>query len=135
MYSCRQEALWGHISVSLAKVNPPNCVVLTGYHWSHLGPVVCKVQGVTSYQEQYTELVLGSAAVCFNKLYGLECDFEVVLHSGQVQEEAFYVFDIGDIVHKHREWKLKMSRIEPHYGKTESQALICHIQYFFKHSA
>ncbi|KDR16679.1 Ornithine decarboxylase, partial [Zootermopsis nevadensis] len=33
-----------------------------------------------------------------------------------VQEEAFYVCDIGDIVHKHREWKLKMPRVEPHYA-------------------
>lgn len=39
----------------------PNCMFLTGYHWSHLGPVVWKVQGVTLYQKQYRELVLGSA--------------------------------------------------------------------------
>jgi hypothetical protein len=89
------------------------------------------VQGVTLYQKQYTELVHESSLVCFNKLYGFECHCEVVLHSGQVQEEAFYVCDIGDIVHKHREWKLKMPRVEPHYGKTESQYIVCNIQYIF----
>lgn len=97
--------------------DPPNCMFLTGYHLSHIVTVVWKVQGVPLYQKQYRELVLGSAAVHFNKLYGLECDCDVILHSGQVQEEAFYVCDIGDIVHKHREWKLKMPRVEPFYGK------------------
>jgi len=62
----------------------------------------------------------GSAAVRFNKLYGLEYDCDIILHSGQVQEEAFYVCDVGDIVHKHREWKRKMPRVEPFYGKTGS---------------
>jgi hypothetical protein len=90
---------------------------------------------VTLYQKQYTELVLGSAALCFNKLCVLECYCEVVLYSGQVQEEPFYVCDIGDIVHKHREWKLKMPRVEPHYGKTDPQDILCHIPYFFMHSA
>lgn len=33
-----------------------------------------------------------------------------------VQEEAFYVCDIGDIVRKHKEWKLKMPRVEPYYA-------------------
>ncbi|KAJ9592498.1 hypothetical protein L9F63_015815 [Diploptera punctata] len=33
-----------------------------------------------------------------------------------VQEEPFYVFDIGDIVHKYKEWKLKMPRVEPFYA-------------------
>ena len=126
MHSHHQEALWGiYFDVTCKStihptVCPPNCRFLTGYHWSHLGPVVWKVQGVTLYQTQYRELVLGSAEVCCNKLYGLECDCGVILHSGQVQEEAFYVCDIGDIVHKHREWKLKMPRVEPHYGKAGS---------------
>ncbi len=38
-----------------------------------------------------------------------------VAHSG-VQEEAFYVMDIGDIIRKHKEWKLKMPRVAPFYG-------------------
>jgi hypothetical protein len=99
---------------------------LISYYWLHLGPVVWKLQGVTLYQEQYGELVLGSAAVRFNKLCHLKCDCDVILHSGQVQEEAFYVCDIGDIVHKHREWKLKMPRVEPHYGKSGSKMKYIH---------
>ena len=90
--------------------------------------MVWKVQGVTLYQNQYRELVLGSAEVCCNKLYGLECDSDIILHSGQVQEEAFYVCDIGDIVHKHREWKLKMPRVEPHYGKAWSYSIFFYAQ-------
>jgi hypothetical protein len=39
-----------------------------------------------------------------------------VAHSG-VQEEAFYVLDVGDIIRKHKEWKLKMPRVAPFYGK------------------
>ncbi|XP_057377683.1 ornithine decarboxylase-like [Daphnia carinata] len=38
-----------------------------------------------------------------------------VAHSG-VQEEAFYVMDIGDIIRKHKEWKLKMPRVAPFYA-------------------
>lgn len=38
-----------------------------------------------------------------------------VAHSG-VQEEAFYVLDVGDIIRKHKEWKLKMPRVAPFYG-------------------
>lgn len=33
------------------------------------------------------------------------------------QEEAFYVCDIGDIVRKHKIWKAKLPRVEPHYGR------------------
>lgn len=33
-----------------------------------------------------------------------------------VQEEAFYVCDIGEIVQKHKIWKLAMPRVEPHYA-------------------
>lgn len=34
-----------------------------------------------------------------------------------MQEEAFYVLDIGDIVRKHQIWKEKMPRVSPYYGK------------------
>lgn len=40
-----------------------------------------------------------------------------VANSG-VQEEAFYVLDVGDIVRKHKEWKLKLPRVAPFYGKS-----------------
>lgn len=32
------------------------------------------------------------------------------------QEDAFYVCDIGDIVHKHTTWTAKLPRVQPHYG-------------------
>uniref|UniRef100_A0A1B6CXQ9 ornithine decarboxylase n=2 Tax=Clastoptera arizonana TaxID=38151 RepID=A0A1B6CXQ9_9HEMI len=32
------------------------------------------------------------------------------------QEEAFYVFDVGDIVKKHKEWKMKLPRVSPFYA-------------------
>lgn len=35
-----------------------------------------------------------------------------------LQEEAFYVLDIGDIVQKHQIWKEKLPRVEPYYGKS-----------------
>lgn len=34
-----------------------------------------------------------------------------------LQEEAFYVLDIGDIVRKHQIWKEKLPRVEPFYGE------------------
>lgn len=34
-----------------------------------------------------------------------------------LQEEAFYVLDIGDVVRKHQIWKEKMPRVSPYYGK------------------
>ncbi|CAB3378011.1 Hypothetical predicted protein [Cloeon dipterum] len=40
---------------------------------------------------------------------------EQIAYSG-MQEEAFYVLDIGDIVRKHEEWKLKLPKVEPHYA-------------------
>jgi hypothetical protein len=43
---------------------------------------------------------------------------ELLFYSVQVQEEAFYVCDVGDVVRKHKEWKLKLPRVEPHYGNT-----------------
>jgi hypothetical protein len=61
-------------------------------------------------------LILEGSGVC------LKFNCEVVFYSGQVQEEAFYVCDIGDIVRKHKEWKLKMPRVEPHYGKTDFES-------------
>lgn len=33
-----------------------------------------------------------------------------------LQEEAFYVLDIGDIVNKHQAWKEKIPRVTPYYG-------------------
>lgn len=33
-----------------------------------------------------------------------------------LQEEAFYVLDIGDIVHKHQIWKEKLPRVDPYYA-------------------
>lgn len=38
-----------------------------------------------------------------------------IANSG-VQEEAFYVLDIGEIVQKHKLWKHAMPRVEPHYA-------------------
>lgn len=38
-----------------------------------------------------------------------------VANSG-AQEEAFYVLDVGDIVRKHKEWKLKLPRVTPFYA-------------------
>lgn len=40
-----------------------------------------------------------------------------------VQEDAFYVCDIGEIVQKHKLWKLAMPRVDPHYGT--------HLQQYF----
>jgi len=36
--------------------------------------------------------------------------------TSDVQEEAFYVLDIGDIVQKHKIWKEKLPRVHPYYG-------------------
>lgn len=33
-----------------------------------------------------------------------------------LQEDAFYVCDIGDIVRKHRIWKTSLPRVQPYYG-------------------
>ncbi|XP_011502965.1 PREDICTED: ornithine decarboxylase 1-like [Ceratosolen solmsi marchali] len=38
-----------------------------------------------------------------------------IANSG-LQEEAFYVLDVGDIVHKHQIWKEKLPRVEPFYA-------------------
>lgn len=35
-----------------------------------------------------------------------------------LQEEAFYVLDVGDIVRKHRVWTEKLPRVSPYYGTT-----------------
>lgn len=34
-----------------------------------------------------------------------------------LQDDAFFVCDLGDIVNKYREWRHVMPRVEPHYGK------------------
>lgn len=34
----------------------------------------------------------------------------------QVKDEAFYILDIGTIIHKHHEWLSKLPRVKPHYG-------------------
>lgn len=39
-----------------------------------------------------------------------------VAHSG-IQEDAFYILDLGDIIRKHKEWILSMPRVTPFYGK------------------
>ncbi|XP_015113581.1 ornithine decarboxylase [Diachasma alloeum] len=41
-----------------------------------------------------------------------------------LQEEAFYVLDIGDIVKKHQIWKEKMPRVEPYYAVKCNDSLI-----------
>lgn len=38
-----------------------------------------------------------------------------------LQEEAFYVLDIGDIVQKHQIWKEKLPRVDPYYGMLNSK--------------
>lgn len=38
------------------------------------------------------------------------------LANSGVQEEAFYILDVGDVIRKHEEWKLKMPRVSPFYG-------------------
>lgn len=35
-----------------------------------------------------------------------------------LQEEAFYVLDVGDIVQKHQIWEKKLPRVKPYYGKS-----------------
>lgn len=32
------------------------------------------------------------------------------------RDEAFFVFDINDIIHKHDEWQRKMPRVSTFYG-------------------
>uniref|UniRef100_T1IXP3 ornithine decarboxylase n=1 Tax=Strigamia maritima TaxID=126957 RepID=T1IXP3_STRMM len=38
------------------------------------------------------------------------------LASRPEQEEAFYVVDLSDVVWKHKQWKMKMPRVEPFYA-------------------
>lgn len=38
-----------------------------------------------------------------------------IIDSG-VQEDAFYVLDVGEIVRQHKEWKMKLPRVEPFYA-------------------
>lgn len=56
-----------------------------------------------------------------------------------LQEEAFYVLDIGDIVQKHQIWKEKLPRVEPYYGKSLTLEFIScmiygYLQKFFNSS-
>ena len=44
-------------------------------------------------------------------------DFIRHLVRSREQEEAFLVMDLDDIVRKHKQWKLKLPRIVPFYGK------------------
>lgn len=48
-----------------------------------------------------------------------------IAHSG-VQEEAFYVMDVGDVIRKHKEWKLKMPRVAPFYGNQMHKQIQIH---------
>lgn len=48
---------------------------------------------------------------------------EEITNSG-LQEEAFYVLDIGDIVKKHQIWKEKLPRVEPFYAVKCNDSLI-----------
>lgn len=41
-----------------------------------------------------------------------------------VQEDAFFVCDIGDVVSKHQEWITKLPRIQPHYAVKCNDSLI-----------
>lgn len=50
-----------------------------------------------------------------------ECDVMTVIKNiawSGLQEEAFYVLDIGDIVRKHQIWKEKLPRVDPYYGRS-----------------
>ncbi|PSN36694.1 Ornithine decarboxylase [Blattella germanica] len=55
------------------------------------------------------------------RIHVLDADVDVwkvirdIAESG-VQEEPFYVCDVGDIVRKHKEWKQKLPRVEPFYA-------------------
>lgn len=44
-----------------------------------------------------------------------------------LQEEAFYVLDIGDVVLKHQIWKEKMPRVSPYYGALIKYYMLCSI--------
>lgn len=40
---------------------------------------------------------------------------EIVANNNQ--EDAFYICDIGEIVHQHKTWTAKLPRVQPHYGE------------------
>ncbi|CAH0384449.1 unnamed protein product [Bemisia tabaci] len=40
---------------------------------------------------------------------------QTIAESG-VKDEAFYILDIGTIIHKHHEWLSKLPRVKPHYA-------------------
>ncbi len=39
----------------------------------------------------------------------------------EVNDDAFYVLDVDDIVRKHNEWRLKLPRVNPFYGISQYQ--------------
>lgn len=44
-----------------------------------------------------------------------------------LQEEAFYVLNIGDIVRKHETWKKKLPRVQPFYGKLTCNVSLAYV--------
>lgn len=44
-------------------------------------------------------------------------DFLRQLTRSGTKDDSFRVIDIDDVVRKHNEWKLKLPRISPFYGK------------------
>ncbi|XP_046412372.1 ornithine decarboxylase 1-like isoform X1 [Neodiprion fabricii] len=58
---------------------------------------------------------------CDERIHVLDSSADVMtvirdISNSGVQEEAFYVLDIGDIVRKHQIWKEKLPRVEPYYA-------------------
>lgn len=57
------------------------------------------------------------------KVQILRSNFDVykVIESklANAQEEAFMVCDLGDIIRKYQNWRQKLPRITPYYGKYE----------------
>lgn len=37
------------------------------------------------------------------------------------QEDAFFVADMGEVYRQHLRWKMKLSRVKPHYGTFPSR--------------
>ena len=36
------------------------------------------------------------------------------------EDDAFFVADMGEVYRQHLRWKLRLKRVKPHYGKSES---------------
>lgn len=48
--------------------------------------------------------------------------------NSEMQEDAFYVLDVGDVVRKHKIWKEKLPRVDPHYAvKCNDSAIILEV--------